>query len=47
MNLSESVVEDAALIWFWESDYAAGHEPPRAPGKPVAARREPSGRQVQ
>lgn len=27
MSLNESIVEDAALTWFWELGYAIGHEP--------------------
>jgi type I restriction enzyme R subunit len=33
MSLNESIVEDAALEWFWELGYAVGHGPHLAPGK--------------
>jgi type I restriction enzyme R subunit len=37
-NLTESVVEDAALSWFGELGYAVGHGPQLAPGEPAAER---------
>ena len=39
-NLTDSIVEDAALEWFGELGYAVGHGPHLAPGEP-AAEREP------
>jgi type I restriction enzyme R subunit len=38
MNLTESIVEDAALTWFGELGYAVGHGPQMAPGEPAAER---------
>ena len=38
MSLNESIVEDAALEWFGELDYAVGHGPHIAPGEPAAER---------
>ena len=38
MSLNESMVEDAALEWFGELDYAIGHGPQLAPGEPAAER---------
>ncbi len=38
MSLNESHVEDAALEWFEELDYAVGHGPHLAPGEPAAER---------
>ena len=38
MSLNESIVEDAALTWFGELGYAAGHGPQFAPGEPAAER---------
>ena len=38
MRLNESIVEDAALTWFGELGYAAGHGPRLAPGEPAAER---------
>jgi type I restriction enzyme, R subunit len=38
MNLTESIVEDAALTWFGELGYAVGHGPQMAPGEPSAER---------
>jgi type I restriction enzyme R subunit len=38
MSLNESIVEDAALEWFAELGYAAGHGPHLAPGEPAAER---------
>ena len=35
-NLTESVVEDAALIWYGELGYAVAHGPDLAPGEPAA-----------
>jgi type I restriction enzyme R subunit len=37
-NLTESVVEKAALTWFGELGYAAGHGPHLAPSEPAAER---------
>ena len=36
MSLNESIVEDAALEWFWELGYAVGRGPQLAPA-PVTA----------
>jgi hypothetical protein len=38
MSLNESIVEEAALEWFGELDYAIGHGPQLAPGEPAAER---------
>ena len=38
MTLNESVVEDAALVWFADLGYAIGHGPHIAPGEPAAER---------
>lgn len=38
MNLTESILEDAALTWFKELDYAVKHGPHIAPGEPAAER---------
>ena len=38
MSLNESIVEDAALTWFQELDFAVGHGPHLAPGEPAAER---------
>jgi type I restriction enzyme R subunit len=38
MSLNESIVDVAALEWFGELGYAAGHGPHLAPGKPAAER---------
>ena len=38
MSLNESIVEDAALEWFWKLGYAVGHGPHLAPGEPAAER---------
>jgi type I restriction enzyme, R subunit len=38
VSLNESIVEDAALEWFAELDYAVGHGPHLAPGEPAAER---------
>ena len=38
MSLNESIVEDAALEWFGELGFAAGHGPQLAPGEPAAER---------
>jgi hypothetical protein len=38
MRLNESIVEDAALEWFWELGYAVGHGPHLALGEPAAER---------
>jgi len=38
MTLDESTVEDAALTWFGELDYAVGHGPQLAPGEPATER---------
>ncbi len=38
MSLNESIVEEAALEWFGELGYAAGHGPQLAPGEPAAER---------
>ena len=38
MSLNESIVEDAALMWFGELGYAVGHGPLPAPGEPAAER---------
>ena len=38
MSLNESIVEDAALEWFWELGYAFGHGPQFASGEPAAKR---------
>ena len=35
MNFTESVVEEAALSWLGELDYAPKHGPKIAPGKPA------------
>ena len=36
--LNESIVEDAALMWFGELGYVVGHGPQIAPGEPAAER---------
>ena len=36
MNLNESPVENATLIWFGELGYAVGHGPQIAPGRSAA-----------
>ena len=36
--VDESIVEDAALMWFGELGYAVGHGPHMAPGEPAAER---------
>ena len=38
MSLNESILEEAALTWFGELGYAAGHGPHLAPGEPRAER---------
>jgi type I restriction enzyme R subunit len=38
MSLNESIVEDAALEWFGELGYAAGHGPHLAPREAAAER---------
>jgi type I restriction enzyme R subunit len=38
MTLTESTVEEAALEWFRELDYAIGHGPEMAPGEAAAER---------
>lgn len=38
MNLTESIVEDAALQWFGELGYTLAHGPDLAPGEPAAER---------
>ncbi len=38
MNLTESILEDAALAWFNELGYAVAHGPHIAPGEPAAER---------
>ena len=38
MSLNEFIVEDAALEWFGELGFAAGHGPQLAPGEPAAER---------
>ncbi|NLG01434.1 MAG: type I restriction endonuclease subunit R [Lentisphaerae bacterium] len=38
MNLTESILEDAALAWFKELDYAVAYGPYIAPGEPAAER---------
>ena len=38
MSFNESLLEDAALEWFGELGYAAGHGPHLAPGEPAAER---------
>jgi len=38
MTLNESIVEDAALVWFRELGYAVAHGPHLAPGEPAAER---------
>ena len=38
MSFNESIVKDAALMWFGEFGYAVGHRPPLAPGEPEAER---------
>jgi type I restriction enzyme R subunit len=38
MNLTESIVEDAALSWFGELGYTIGHGAQMAPGEPAAER---------
>ncbi len=35
MSLNESMVEEAALGWFWELGYAIGHGPQLMPGEPA------------
>ena len=42
MTLTESTVEEAALEWLGELDYAIGHGPQMASGE-VAAERDCSG----
>lgn len=37
-QLTETLVEDAALTWFSELGYAVGHGPQMAPGEPAAER---------
>ena len=37
-NLTESIVEEAALEWFGELGYAVGHGPHLAPSEPAAER---------
>ena len=37
-NLTESILEDAALAWFTELGYAVAHGPHIAPGEPAAER---------
>jgi len=36
MSLNESIVEDAAHIWFGQLGYAVGHGPKLAPGRSAA-----------
>ena len=38
MPLNESIVEDAALSWFTELDYAVGNGPQLAPGESATER---------
>ena len=38
MSLNESMVEDAALEWFGELEYAVGHGPHLAPVEQAAER---------
>jgi type I restriction enzyme R subunit len=38
MTVNESLVEDAALMWFADLGYAVGHGPHLAPGEPAAER---------
>ncbi len=38
MSLNESIVEDAALNWFWELGYAIVHGPHIVPGELAAER---------
>ena len=38
MSLNESIVEDAALEWFWELGYAPGYGARLASGEPAAKR---------
>lgn len=35
MNLTESILEDAALTWFKELGYAVAYGPHIAPGRPL------------
>ena len=37
-TLNESIVEAAALEWFWELGYAVGHGPHLAPGETAMER---------
>lgn len=43
MALNESIVEEAALAWFGELDYAVGYGPYLAPGEHVGTRSQTSG----
>src|SRR5437879_13895848 len=45
-NLTESVVEDAALVWLAALGYAVLHGPEIAAGEPAAERSDPSYRDV-
>ena len=38
MSVNKSIVEDAALEWFWELGYALGHGARLASGEPAAKR---------
>jgi type I restriction enzyme R subunit len=38
MNITESIVEEAALEWFGELGYAVAHGPQFAPGEAAAER---------